>query len=119
MVDKFIATLNVKAKTYQIDAILRQRAQTEKAKEQRVAATTNGSDKDVYLNESIPKDASPEADKPAAKTRSRMGSSPRSITQEVLMTMLDISGTGAMLTPKSTASRKFPANFSPRWPMMS
>ena len=27
------------------------------------------------------------------------------------MTMLDVSGTGAMLTPKSTASRKFPKKF--------
>ena len=48
---------------------------------------------------------------PAANTRSRVGSSPRLVTQEVLMTMLDILSTGAMFTPQSTASRKFPAKF--------
>ena len=40
-----------------------------------------------------------------------MGSGQRTVTQEVLMTVLDISGTGCLLTPKSTASRKFPKNF--------
>ena len=85
--------------------------QTKKAGEQRVAAATEESDQDVCLDESEPEDASRKADTPAANTRSPVGSSPRSVTQEVLMTMLDISGTGAMLTPKSTASRNFPAKF--------
>ena len=57
------------------------------------------------------KEASPEADTPSANTRPRVGSSLRSVTQEVLMTMLDILGTGAMLTPQSTKSRKFPSKF--------
>ena len=53
----------------------------------------------------------PEQDTPAANTRSRVGSGQRTVTQEVLMTVLDISGTGYLLTPKSTASRKFPKQF--------
>ena len=120
MVDKFIATLIANAKTYQIDTILRQRLPTEKAKEQRVAAATKESDDNVCLNESEHEEASTEADTHVFNTRSRVGYSPRLVTQEALMTMLDISGTGAMLTPKHTGSRKFPAkSFSPIWPMLS
>ena len=111
IVDKFIATLNANTKTYQIDTILRQRTRTEKPKEQRMAAATGESGEDVCLDESEPEEASPEADTPAANTRSRVGSSPGLVTQEFLMTILDISDMGAMLTPQITASRKFPAKF--------
>ena len=65
----------------------------------------------MCLDEEDLKEALPEADTPAANTRSRVGSGQRSGTQEVLMTVMDISGVGYMLTPKSTASRKFPKKF--------
>ena len=39
------------------------------------------------------------------------GSGQRSVTQEVLFNVMDISGIGYELTPKSTASRKFPKRF--------
>ena len=111
MVDKFIATLNANVKNYQNDTVLRQRVHAAKTKEQRVTAATDESGEDVCFDKLESEEASPEADTPAANTRSRVGSSPRSVTQEVLMTMLDISGTGAMLTPQSTKSRKFPSKF--------
>ena len=76
-----------------------------------MAAAARESDENVCLNELEPEEASPEAEIPAANIMSRVGSSSRSVMQEVLMTMLDISRTGAMLTLKSTASRKFPAKF--------
>ena len=40
-----------------------------------------------------------------------MGSGQRTVTQEILMTAMDISGVGYKLTLKSTASRKFPKQF--------
>ena len=110
MVDKFIAVLNTKAKTYQIDKILEERARTEKAQAQRVTADTNKNE-DVCLDKEDLKKVLPKADTPAANTRSHVGSGQRTVTHEVLMTMLDISGTSAILTPKSTASRKFPKKF--------
>ena len=76
-----------------------------------MAAATNESDKDVCLHKEDLEEALPKADTSAASTKSRVGSDQRSIMQEIPMTMLDISGTGAMLTPKSTASRKFPKKF--------
>ena len=109
MVDKFIEILNAKAKSYQIDKILEQRAQMEAAQSQRVVADTN-EDEDICLDDEDIQETPPEADTPAANTRSRVGSGQRTVTQEVLMTVLDISGTGYLLTPKSTASRKFPRN---------
>ena len=110
MVEKFITVLNANAKTYQINKILEQRARTEKAQDQRMAADTTKNE-DVCLDEEDLKVALPEADTPAANTSSRVRSGQRAATQEVLMTGLDISGTGYMLTPKSTASRKFPKKF--------
>ena len=59
MVDKFIGILNASAKTYQIDKILQQRARTEKAKDQRVAAATNKNDEDVCLAKRISKTPHP------------------------------------------------------------
>ena len=56
MVDKFIEILNAKAKTYQIDKILEQRAQTEAAQSQRVAADTN-EDEDICLDDEDIQDA--------------------------------------------------------------
>ena len=50
MVNKCIEILNVKAKTYQIDKILEQRAQTETAQSQRVTADTNENE-DICLDE--------------------------------------------------------------------
>ena len=44
MVNKFIAVLNAKAKTYQVDRILKKRARTETAQAQRVAADSNESE---------------------------------------------------------------------------
>ena len=41
MVDKFIEVLNAKAKTYQIDKMLEQRARTDTARAQRLVADTN------------------------------------------------------------------------------
>ena len=96
MVDKFIEVLNAKAKTYQIDKILTQRARTEAAQSQRVAADTN-EDEDVCLDDEDIQETPPEPDTPAlpaAKTRSRVGSGQRTVTQEVLMNVLDISSTG-------------------------
>ena len=110
MVDKFIEVLNAKAKTYQIDKILEHRARTEAAQSQRVSADTN-EDEDICLDEEDLPETSPEQDTPAANTRSRVGSGQCTVTQEVLMTVLGISGTGYLLTPKSTASRKFPKQF--------
>ena len=40
-----------------------------------------------------------------------MGSGQWTVTQEVLFTVMDISGVGYEPTPKSTASRKFPKQF--------
>ena len=93
MVNKFIAVLNANAKTYQIDKILEQRARTETAQAQRVAADTN-EDEDACLDKEGQKEAQPESDTPAANTRSRVGSGQRSVTQEVLMTVIDISRVG-------------------------
>ena len=67
--------------------------------------------KDVYLDDPEQEEVFPEEDSPTANTRSRLRPSQRSVTQEVLMTILDIAGTGAKLTTISTASRKFPAQF--------
>ena len=54
MVHKFIATLNANAKNYQSDSVLQQRGRDAKAKEQRVAATTNKSGEDVCLADGMP-----------------------------------------------------------------
>ena len=62
----------------------------------------------MCLDEEDLEDALPKADTPAANTRSRVRSGQHTGTQEVLMAVIDISGTGYMLTPKSTASKKFP-----------
>ena len=66
MVDKFIEILNAKAKTYQIDMILEQRARTEAAQSQRVSAHTN-EDEDICLDEEdleeTPEPDTPEANK--------------------------------------------------------
>ena len=110
MVDKFIEILNANAKTYEINKILEQRAQTEAAQSKRVAANTNEDD-DICLDDEDLEETQPEADTPAANTRSRVGSGQRTVTQEVLMTVMDISGVSYKLTPKSTASRKFPKQF--------
>ena len=40
--------------------------------------------------------------------RSRAGSKQRTVTQEVLFTVMDISGVGYEMSPKNTASRQFP-----------
>ena len=66
---------------------------------------------DECLDEENPEEAQPEADSPAANARSRAGSGQRAITQEVLFTVMDISGVGCEMSPKSTASRKFPKQF--------
>ena len=79
VVDKFIAILNTNAKNHQSDAVLRHRVQTDNVKEQRVAAATVESDENVCLNKSNPNDAPPKEDMPAANTRSRVGSSKRSV----------------------------------------
>ena len=92
MVDKFIHILNAKAKTYRSDKILEQRARTEAAQSQRVAAGTN-EDEDMCLDKEDFQETPPELDTPAANTRSRVGSGQRTITQEVLMNVMDISGT--------------------------
>ena len=68
-----------------------------------MAADTSKSDEDVCLDEEDLKEALPKADTPAANTRSHVGSGQRSVTQEVLMTVMDISGVGYILTQKSTA----------------
>ena len=111
MVDKFIATLNANVKNYQNDTVLRQRVHAAKTKEQRVTAATDESGEDVCFDKLESEEASPEADTPAANTRSRVRSGQRSVTQEALTTVLDISGMGYMLTPKITSSRKFPKKF--------
>ena len=66
---------------------------------------------DICLDKEELKEALPKADTPIANTTSRVGSGQRSVTQEVLMTVIDISGVGFKLTPQSTASRKFPKQF--------
>ena len=89
MVDKFIEVLNANTKTYQIDKILEQRARNETAQAQWVVADTNELE-DECLDEETPEEAQPEADSPAANTRSRTGSGQRTVTQEVLFTVMDI-----------------------------
>ena len=110
MVDKFIEVLNAKTKTYQIDKILEHRARNAVAQAQRVGADTNEVE-DECLDKELQDEAQPEADTPAANTRSRAGSGQRTVNQKVLFTVMDISGVGYELTPKSTASRKFPKRF--------
>ena len=107
MVDKFIKILNAKAKTNQINKILEQRAQTTTAQSQRVAADTNENEV-ICLGDEDLQETPQESDTPAANTRSRVGSGQRTVTQEVLMTVLDISGMGYLLTPRNTVSRIFP-----------
>ena len=107
MVDKFIEVLNAKTKSYQIFKILEQRARTEAAQSQRVATDSN-EEENTCLDKEDPQETPPVPDTPATNTRSRVGSGQRTVTQEVLMTVLDISGTGYLLTPRSTASQKFP-----------
>ena len=107
-----MSILNANTKNYQSESTQRQRVQSEKAKEQRVAAAINEDGKDACLNNPVPEEAWPEADTPTANTRSRLGSNLHLVTQEVFMTMLDISGTCAKLAAQSTASRKFPNIFS-------
>ena len=80
------------------------------AQSQRVAADTNKNE-DICLDAEELEESLPEADTPAANTRSRVGSGQCTVTQEVIMTVMDISGVGYKLTPKSTASRKFPKQF--------
>ena len=46
---------------------------------------------------------------PATSTRAR--ASTRTISQEVLLQMADLSGSGGAITAKSAASRKFPMQF--------
>ena len=99
MVDKFIEVLNAKAKTYQIDKILEHRARNAAAQAQRVVADTNEAE-DECLDKELQNEAQPEADNPAVSTRSRAGSGQRTVTQEVLFTVMDISGVGYELTPK-------------------
>ena len=106
LVTNFMKLLNAKAKTLQIDEILEARATTEAARAQRVA--TDAEEEDACLDEEDPQETPPVPDTPAANTRSRAGSGQRTVTQEVMMTMLDISDTGYLLTPRNTASRKFP-----------
>ena len=98
--------LNAKAKTLQIDEILDERARTEAARAQRMA--TDSEEKDACLDKEDPQETPPVPDTSAANTRSRAGSGQRTVTQEVLMNVLDISGTGYLLTPRNTASQKFP-----------
>ena len=74
-------------------------------------AADSNENEDVCLDKEDLEEALPEADTPAANTRSLVETGQHSVTQEVLMTVLDISGTGYLLTPKSTASRKFPKQF--------
>ena len=50
-----------------------------------------------------------EEEGPATRTRAR--ASTRTITQEVLLQMADVSGSGGAITAKSAASRKFPMQF--------
>ena len=50
-----------------------------------------------------------EEEGPATKTRAR--ASTRTITQEVLLQMADVSGRGSAITAKSAASRKLPMQF--------
>ena len=71
MVEKIIEVLNVKAKTYQIDKTLEQRARNESVQAQRVVADTNELE-DECLDEEPPEEAQLEADSPAANTRSRV-----------------------------------------------
>ena len=58
MVNKFIEVLNAKAKTYQIDKILEQRARTEAAQAQRVVSDTNEVEEEC-LDEEIHEEAQP------------------------------------------------------------
>ena len=91
MVDKFIEVLNEKAKTYQIDKILEHRARNAAAQAQRVVADTNEAE-DECLEKELQDEAQPEVDTPASNTRSRAGSGQRTVTQEVLFTVTNISG---------------------------
>jgi len=50
-----------------------------------------------------------EEEGPATRTRAR--ASTRTITQEVLLQMADVSGSGSAITARSAASRKFPMQF--------
>ena len=75
-----------------------------------MAVDTNENE-DTCLNEEELEEALPEEDTPAANTRSRVGSGQRSVTQEVFMPVMDISGVGYKLTPKITASRNFSKQF--------
>ena len=75
-----------------------------------MAAAAN-EDEDAHVDEEVQCEPAPEASGPASRTSSRAGSGQRTVTQEVLFTVTDISGVGYELTPKSTASRKFPEQF--------
>ena len=65
---------------YQSDAVLQQGVHAAKAKEQRVVADTDESGEAVCLDKSESEEASPKADTPVANTRSRVGSSPCSLS---------------------------------------
>ena len=93
--------LNAKAKSHQIDKILEQRARTEAAQSQRVA--TDFEEEDACLDEEDPQETPPVPDTPVTNTRSRAGSGQRTVMQEVLMTVLEISGSGNLPTPRSIA----------------
>ena len=113
MVDNFIAIINAKAKAHQIDKIPEERAQMEKAQAQRVAADTNKNE-DVCLDEEDLEEALPKVDTPAANTRPHVGSGQHTVTREGLMTVVDISGVGYMLTSKAPPQGSSPRSFSAR-----
>ena len=52
-----------------------------------------------------------EKDEEGPATRMRARAATRTITQEVLLQMTDVSGNGSAITAKSAASRKFPMQF--------
>ena len=80
MTEKFIEVMNAKAKSYQIDKILENRAIKGAVQAQRVAAAA--SEDDAHVVEEVECELAPEASGPASRTRSRAGSEQRSVTQD-------------------------------------
>ena len=74
IVNQFMAILNANNKSYQHDSTLQQRVQSEKAKEQTVAAAIGENGEDAYLDDPEQEEALPEVYTPSANTRSCMGS---------------------------------------------
>ena len=85
--------------------------QSNKTKEQRVETAVGENGEDTCFDDPEKEEALPEADSPASNTRSGLGSNQQLVTHDVLMTILDISGTGVKLTVRSTTSRKSPTYF--------